>query len=258
VRGLLLIFSVVLTALFATPAQSTSWPKPLADYIPEFDSCILIYQQEADLLIAQNSERCALPLSPCSTYKIPHALIALDSGVLTGPEHQIPWDGKPRARKATNRDHNLATAIRYSVVWYFQQVAQMIGAQRMQDYLDRMAYGNRDISGGIERFWLGNSLKINAYQQLDLLKQLKAGTLPASSAAQEHVRNMLILNTDVPGMLRGKTGSCRGKPSDHGWFVGWLINDDRTTFFVSNIIGKEAWGLKAQRYTYEILKEMQP
>jgi len=257
-RRLVLIISVVLAALLSAPAQSASWPKPLAEYIPEFDSCILVYQLEVNLLTVQNPERCALPLSPCSTYKIPHAMIALDSGVLKDPAHQLPWDGKQRARKATNRDHNLATAIRHSVVWYFQQVAQLIGTQRMQDYLDRLAYGNRDISGGIDRFWLSSSLKINAYQQLEFLKQLKAGTLPASSVAQEQVRNMLILNTDVPGMLRGKTGSCRGNPSDHGWFVGWLTNDDRTTFFVSNIVGKKAWGIKLQRYVYEILKEMKP
>lgn len=257
-RYLSVIMSGVLAMLFSVAAHAASWPRPLADYFPGLDSCILVYQQEIDLLTVQNPERCALPLSPCSTFKIANALIALDTGVLTGPAHPLQWDGRERSRGVTNRDHNLATAIQYSVVWYFQRVANMIGARRMQDYLDRLQYGNRDISAGIDRFWLGTSLKLNAYQQLSFLKQLRAGELPVSGQAQEQVRNMLLLNTDVAGMLRGKTGSCRSDAFDHGWFVGWLVIGDRTTYFVSNFIAADAMGRQAQRYVYNLLNEMQP
>lgn len=257
-RYLPVILSAAVAALFSVTAQTASWPRPLAEYFPGLDSCILIYQQEVDLLTVQNPGRCALRLSPCSTFKIPNALIALDSGVLAGPGHRLSWDGKKRSRKVSNRDHTLATAVRHSVVWYFQEVARMIGAQRMQDYIDRMEYGNRDISAGMDRFWLGTSLKLNAYEQLSFLKQLKAGELPVSGHAQEQVRNMLLLNTDVPGMLRGKTGSCRSDAFDHGWFVGWLVNDRQTTFFVTNFIAPNARGSQARRHVYDILNEMQP
>jgi beta-lactamase class D len=33
-------------------------------------------------------------------------------------------------------------------VWYYQQLAERIGAERMQLYLERINYGNRDISAG--------------------------------------------------------------------------------------------------------------
>lgn len=252
------ILCVVAAALFATPAHSASWPQPLADYFADLDSCILIYEQEADLLTVQNPERCALPLSPCSTFKIPNALIGLETGVLSGPTHEMKWDGKERWRKITNRDHDLASAIRHSIVWYFQAVARAIGNERMQQYVDRLEYGNRDISGGIDRFWLSNSLKINAYQQLAFLQQLKNGELPVAAEAQEQVRNLLLLRTDVPGMVRGKTGSCRSEAFDHGWFVGWLVNDGHTTFFVTNFIAPDAFGSQAQPLVYNILKQMQP
>jgi beta-lactamase class D len=51
-----------------------------------------------------------------------------------------------------NRDHTLASAIRFSVVWYFQEIARRIGAARMQRYVDAFQYGNRDLSGGVDRF----------------------------------------------------------------------------------------------------------
>lgn len=244
--------------LLSFPALPATWPQPLAEYFGGLDACILIYEQEADLLTVQNPERCALPLSPCSTFKIPNALIALETGVVTGPGHIIQWDGKQRSRKITNRNHDLASAIRHSVVWYFQAVARMIGAERMQDYLDSLGYGNRDISAGIDRFWLGSSLKIDAYQQLRLLQQLKNNQLPFVNKAQEQVKNIMLLRTDVPGMLRGKTGSCRSEEYDHGWFIGWLLNGGKTTFFVSNFIAPGARGSQAQSLVYDILKQMQP
>ena len=257
-RRLPVILGLTVAIVVAGTADSANWPQPLGEYFADLDACVLIYEQEQDLLTVQNPERCAMPLSPCSTFKIPNALIALETEVLTGPGHKIPWDGKERSRKVTNRDHDLASAIRYSVVWYFQEVARQIGAVRMQEYVDRLEYGNRDISGGIDRFWLSNSLRINAYEQLDFLRKLKNGTLTISAESQEQVRNILLLRADVPGMLRGKTGSCRSDAFDHGWFVGWLVNGGKTTFFVTNFIATDAWGRQAQSRVYEILKDMQP
>jgi beta-lactamase class D len=42
--------------------------------------------------------------------------------------------------------------VRNSVYWYFQEMARRVGPTRMQTYLDRFQYGNRNISGGIDKF----------------------------------------------------------------------------------------------------------
>ena len=87
-------------------------------------------------------------MSPQSTFKIPHALAALDAGVVTGADSAFAYDGSPQSFDAWRRDHTLATAMRYSVVWWFQRVAEKLGATREQDYLQRFAYGNADPSSG--------------------------------------------------------------------------------------------------------------
>lgn len=66
--------------------------------------------------------------SPASTFKIPSAVIALDHGVLAGADAMLRWDGVPREIAAWNRDHALASALRDSTVWYFQEVARRLGA----------------------------------------------------------------------------------------------------------------------------------
>ena len=74
-------------------------------------------------------------VSPASTFKIPHALAALDSGVLAGPSVTFTYEGADELRETWKGPHSLATAMRYSVVWYFQRVATMLGPERERAYL---------------------------------------------------------------------------------------------------------------------------
>jgi beta-lactamase class D len=228
-------------------------------------ACALILNRDrhSENLLEFNPERCHVPLSPCSTFKIPNALIGLQTGVVSGPEHTKSWDGVNRSREALNRDHTLQTAIESSVVWYFQSVAHDVGEQNMKLWLERLDYGNRDISSGIDHFWLGASLKIDAYGQLELLKRLHHGSLPFSDQAQEQVREMLRHPSKLDGQLHAKTGSCRPAAetgqAGHGWFVGWVdwhhnnTKNPSTTWFVINITGERASGAEARRIALELL-----
>ena len=44
-------------------------------------------------------------------------------------------------------------------------------SQCLQKFLDKINYGNKDISGGISKFWLGSTLKISANEQLQFIKK---------------------------------------------------------------------------------------
>lgn len=238
-----------------------------ASHFEGFAGCALLLTRDRHLeqRYEFGPEHCALPLSPCSTFKIPNAMIGMQEHVISGPDHLKQWDGTERERPATNRDHSLATAIENSVVWYFQDLAREVGLERMQAWLDRLDYGNRDISGGIDQFWLGNSLRISARQQLEFLVELKHETLPFRHRVQQATQEMLVQDSDLPGTLHGKTGSCRGDGGapDHGWFIGWIDwhtetpRNPSTTWFVINISGDDAWGTKARPIALALLAELQ-
>jgi beta-lactamase class D len=251
-----------------TPANGAQPAESMQAYFGDYSACALILERDRhnERLIEFGTNRCRVQLSPCSTFKIPNALIGLQTGVVSGPGHTKTWDGVIHSRDVLNRDHTLESAVEHSVVWYFQSLARDVGEQDMKAWLDRIDYGNRDISAGIDRFWLGSSLQIDAYQQLDMLKKLRHGALPFDDQAQQQVRLMLQQDSALKGTLHGKTGSCRGNEEqgtqDHGWFVGWVdwqVSNPRnpaTTWFVVNIIGEQAWGWNARRIVLEILGDL--
>ena len=51
--------------------------------------------------------------------------------------------------------------MKQSVVWYYQELARRVGPERMQKWVTAFRYGNEDISGGIDRFWLESALRIS-------------------------------------------------------------------------------------------------
>jgi beta-lactamase class D len=67
-----------------------------------------------------------VPASPWSTLKILNALIALETGVATGPDFAIPWDRQPRERPKWNQDQTLRSAVERSGAWYFQELARRV------------------------------------------------------------------------------------------------------------------------------------
>jgi beta-lactamase class D len=109
----------------------------------------------------------------------------------------------------------------------------------MQAWIDKVGYGNRDIGGGIDRFWLSGALRISAVEQIAFLRRLAAGTLPFSARSQETVRRITIQESAPDYVLHGKTGlatheDIAGK-DDLGWYVGWVERGGRRWFFAFNM-----------------------
>ena len=166
--------------------------------------CFLLYEVGVGQARRNPADACGTRLSPASTFKIPHALAALDAGVVTGPDDTFKWDGVARSYESWRRDHTLASAMRYSVLWYFQRIAAKLGMSRERDYLTRFDYGNADPSSGLTTFWLGESLLISPEEQQRFLLRLfspstslgTGGDLPVSKTAIGTVKNILVQPRD--------------------------------------------------------------
>ena len=150
------------------------------------------YKVDEYLIVASDKERSGEPQLPASTFKIPNSIIALETGVVGDPDKDIfKWDGVVRSIEAWNKDHTLRSAIAASVVPVYQEIARRIGAERMKRHVDLLEYGNRDIGGGIDQFWLTGGLRIDPVQQIDFVDRLRRGTLPVSTRSQQLVRDIL-------------------------------------------------------------------
>jgi beta-lactamase class D len=214
------------------------------------EGCLVLQEAGAAKPLVRVGTRCAERFSPCSTFKIPNSLIGLETGVIADERAVTKWDGVKRGREEWNRDQTLASAIRVSAVWYYQELARKVGAQRMQAAVSSIPYGNADISSGLDRFWLGGSIRISPDEQVALLERLRVSALPFSERSQRIVRDILVQESPAGVVYRGKTGSCDfdGAP-DHGWWVGWVEKGGRATLFATLVRGEDAFGPLARRLT---------
>jgi beta-lactamase class D len=196
------------------------------------------YKIEDYLIIASDKNRSGEAKLPASTFKIPNSLIALETGVVEDPDKDVfKWDGVKRPIEAWNKDHTLRSAIAASAVPVYQEIARRIGEERMQKYVDLLEYGNRDIGGGIDQFWLTGNLRIDPMQQVDFVDRLRRGVLPISKRSQELVRDILPVTKVGDSVIRAKSGLLgaeRGEPS-LGWMVGWAEKGEAHTVFALNM-----------------------
>ena len=160
---------------------------------------------------------------PCSTFKIPNTLIGLTTGVIPDEKFSLKWDGVKRHIPDWNRDQDLASALRYSVLWFYQEVARRIGAERMQHYLQVFDYGNQSICCAIDEFWLNGKLRISPRQQVDFLRRMAAGTLPVKREHVALVRRLLTIEASPEYTLQGKTGTCAQDGRGVAWLVGFVV-----------------------------------
>jgi beta-lactamase class D len=196
------------------------------------------YKVDDYLVIASDAERSGEAKLPASTFKIPNSLIALETGVVEDPDKDVfKWDGVKRSIEAWNKDHTLRSAIAASAVPVYQEIARRVGEGRMQKYVDLFEYGNRNIGGGIDQFWLTGDLRIDPVQQVDFVDRLRRGVLRISKRSQDLVRDILPVTEVGDAVIRAKSGLLGaevGKPS-LGWMVGWAENGSAQTVFALNL-----------------------
>jgi beta-lactamase class D len=196
------------------------------------------YKTDDYLIIASDKDRSGQAFLPASTFKIPNSLIALETGVVEDPDKDVfKWDGVKRSIEAWNQDHTLRSAIAASAVPVYQEIARRIGAERMQKYVDLFEYGNRNIGGGIDQFWLTGDLRIDPIQQIDFVDRLRRGVLPVAKRSQDLVRDILPVTKAGDATIRAKSGLLGaelGKPS-LGWLVGWAEKGGTQTVFALNL-----------------------
>lgn len=201
------------------------------------DGSILIYDKNNDRFYEHNSSRNTTAFFPASTFKIFNALVSLETGVIPDDVAVLTWDGIKREIPAWNRDTNLRQAFKDSTVWFYQVLARKIGHQRMQQFIDKVGYGNRQIGTPeqIDRFWLEGPLQITPKQEIEFLQRLESNNLPFSERTLDLVKDIMIVERTPAYTLRGKTGWANSVTPNFGWFVGYLQQNNNVYFFATNM-----------------------
>jgi len=278
----LALFAATLVGCSSAVPDTAEAPPPqpdLAAYFGGTRGCFTMFELGTKATIEYGGEECDVRTSPASTFKIPNALIGLDTGILKDESTVIAWDGVKRWNENWNRDHSLSTAMWYSVLPYFQKLAGEVGVERYRAYLAAFQYGNADPSGEVDMFWLNNTLQISPREETRFLAALYEGRLPVSEHAASTVKRILELRgearerqrdrlpfvDELPegARLSGKTGSHvpdegkRGELDVVGWFVGAVEREGRTYVFACRLRSNDEKkiGPAAAKIAHQILRD---
>lgn len=257
----LLFLVLTLTYLGCWAQQNTK----VADFRKYFaarhvDGCFVLYNLEKDQLTISNPKRCKTGFLPASTFKIFNSMVALETGVATGKDFLIKWDGTDHGSSGWNQNHTLQSAFKASAVWYYQELARRIGEEKMQMWLNKTQYGNKNLGGGIDQFWLKGDLRITPIGQTLFLARLVKETLPFSYENQMTVKEMMVEKETSGYCLGAKTGwAILPDKTNIGWFVGYILKNGKWYTFATNIESKtEIEGFQQIRrdITYQILDQL--
>ncbi|HEY4290123.1 MAG TPA: penicillin-binding transpeptidase domain-containing protein [Puia sp.] len=181
---------------------------------------------------------------PAATFDIVQSLIALQTGALADTSARIPvslWGMMNSAdtNKLPSRVLTLKEAFQNvddGDIPGFRLIAGRLGKDSLKKWIDSLHYGNRNISGPIDSFWLNNHLKITSDEQLGLMKKLYFDQLSFFNRPQKLVRDMMPLESNSIYRLVYKSG--QGIKEDGqavGWVLGWVEENKHPYFFVVNM-----------------------
>jgi beta-lactamase class D len=232
----------------------------LESYFKGHEAAFVLLDLQSGKIARYNTEECAKRFSPCSTFKIPNTLIGLETGVIPDASFSLKWDGTPHPMAVWNKDQTLKSAFQDSCLWFYQVVARRIGAKEMQKHVSQFKYGNEDTSGGIDQFWLSNTLLISPNEQVSFLKRVLLDDSFIDARSKGILLNLMLYRNEPHFVLRGKTGTA-GNPvkaiATEGWYVGFAESESKKYIFATHIKGGDnPSGRHARDISEKILRDL--
>ena len=250
------IVSIVLVLIIQTGFSQTTTTRDFHRYFDEYGvkGCFVLFNQAENMYIKYNTDLCDSGYIPASTFKIPNSIIALEEGIIKDTSQVIKWDGHEWPNKPWNRDQTLGTAMKYSCIWVYIGFADQIGIEKYQEFLNAFNYGNKNLTGPPDKFWLSGMLRISANQQVEFLRKFYNYELPrVSERSVDIVKDIIMLEQEDGYKLCGKTGG--GMLNDNEyimWLVGYIEKEHKPYFYALNFVSGDY--NKTSRARLEITK----
>ena len=240
-KGLLIV--IICVILFGCSANNVNTDNSLEKYFTEnkVEGCFALLDNGTGEFTVYNLNRYRdSAYLPASTFKIVNSLIGIETGRVKDDSTVITWNGKPSGRIECDKDLTMYDAFRISCPPWYQELARRIGKDTMQSWLDTLGYARRYgkfiIQDNLDTFWLDNSAKITADEQLGLVKKLYFDQLPFQKRTQGIVRRMMMMENNANYSLSYKTGwGITEKGHALGWITGWIEENRHPYFFVLQV-----------------------
>lgn len=217
-----------------------------SNYFEEINGAAVIYDPAENCYQIYNQELALTRRSPCSTFKIISSLIALENGIIEPDNSTRVWSGEVFWNEDWNKDIDFSDAFHASCVWYFREVIDEIGKDMMQDELNKLQYGNCDISDwngelntnnqnpALTGFWIESSLLISPKEQVEVIERIFGDNTNYSEQTRNQLKQVMLFSesneSDI--LIYGKTGMGKnyGIVVD-SWFTGFADTPEKRIYF---------------------------
>lgn len=238
--------------------------KDFSKFFENINGTAVFYNPSNNNFDVYNTELYNVQASPCSSFKVVSTLIGLEKGLLQDENTKLGYDGTNYLREEINKDLTLEEAFKLSAVWYYKKFIDEISPEDMQEELNYLNYGNKDISkwnGGdinplpqLNGFWLESSLKISPKEQTQVLYKIFGQDNKYLDRSKEILKNIMLVYDEDNLKIYGKTGAGY---EDNSWFVGMVESNQGTYYFairLSDLNNEEDTSPKAREIAIEIIK----
>jgi beta-lactamase class D len=253
-------FSILCLLLFLSgcSVNKANLDDSLKKYFDQYkaEGCFTMFNNADGKVTVYNMALDTVRYTPASTFKILNSLIGLETGTITDEKMLIKWDSIKRSNEDWNKDLTMEEAFKVSSVPYYQEVARRIGKPTLQKWIDSVHYGNQNTGKQVDSFWLDNSLKISADEQLGLAKRLYFDQLPFQKRTQQIVRDVMIQESNTQYTLAYKTGwGFDEQGGNIGWIVGW-VEENKHPYFFTLLVKSPANNFDMRTARLNILKSI--
>ena len=215
--GVILFALAPMLSTYAAEQSLYQWSIPaekvstidLSAYFSGYEGSFVLYDLNGDTWNIYDMEQATLRTAPDSTYKIYDALFGLEEGVIAPNDSFMAWNETDYPFEAWNADQDLYSAMQSSVNWYFQEIDKQIGSSAIQGYIQKIGYGNENISADLSSYWMQGTLKISPVEQVELLTALHNNNFDFAPENVKAVKNAICLFSSEGKNLYGKTGTGR-------------------------------------------------
>ncbi len=235
IMKIVIIFSMLISSVCFADICKTTKPIHAESYAAEIGTrkvTFLAVDYKNNHCWAINESGLAQRHGPWSSFKIPHTLIALETGAVQSVDERFEWDQKKYPAKSFwpetwKQSHTLATAFKHSAVWYYQALVPRIEPKQYKKWLAKFSYGNQTFTPGSDQFWLNRELQISPVEQVNFIACLLKNRCGVSAKNFAAFESAALQETNHTFSIYAKTGA---GPVDlnnndgafEGWYVGYV------------------------------------
>ena len=207
-----------------------------SEYFNGLNGTAVLYDVANRRYTVYHDDLASIRRSPCSTFKIISSLTALENGIFEPEDSTRNWSGEIFWNEDWNRDLDFCEAFRTSCVWYYRQLIDDIGKDMMQKELNKLQYGNCDISDwegrlntnnnnrALTGFWIESSLMISPKEQVEVMERIFGEGSDYSEETRNELKQVMLVSEQEKDDISvyGKTGmgKAEGVVVD-AWFTGF-------------------------------------